>query len=393
METEDSPRGEMSFGEHLEELRRRLILGLVVPLPLAIVLFFFADTLRAILVKPALVALKANGLPAQLQALGPAEVLTTNLKLSIIGALAFSAPWLLWQLWKFVEPGLYMREQRFVRFLVPGSVILTLSGLALLYWVMLPLMLRVLISFGVPSPDNLVELTPEQAQIRITEKLNAGKAGIPVLKDTPENPAPGEIWVNADTRSLMIVLPTPGVDDAYELGTVAINRDGTIAQEFRLSEYITFVLLLILTITIAFQLPLVILLLGWVGLVPRTFLEKNRRYALLICAILAAVLTPADVVSMVMLLIPLYFLYELGILLLRVAPAHRIAEGTVLQGVTKDTFGGDDSRTSQSPYDQESDSRPTDPTQNDPGSTNSATEREDGTGKPDDPDRTDEDQR
>ena len=393
METEDSPRGEMSFGEHLEELRRRLILGLVVPLPLAILLFFFADTLRGILVKPALVALKANGLPAQLQALGPAEVLTTNLKLSIIGALAFSAPWLLWQLWKFVEPGLYMREQRFVRFLVPGSVILTLSGLALLYWVMLPLMLRVLISFGVPAPDNLVELTPEQAQVRITEKINAGKAVLPILEGTPENPAPGEIWVNANTRSLMIVLPTTGADDAYELGTIAINRDGTSAQEFRLSEYITFVLLLILTITIAFQLPLVILLLGWVGLVPRTFLEKNRRYALLICAILAAVLTPADVVSMVMLLIPLYFLYELGILLLRVAPAHRIAEGTVLQGVTKETFGSSDSRTSQSPYDNDPDSPSDEPTQNDQGSTNSPTEREDGTGKPDDPDRNDEDRR
>ena len=336
----------MSFGEHLDELRRRLILGLVVPLPLAIILFFFADTIRAILVKPALVALKANGLPAQLQALGPAEVLTTNLKLSIIGAVAFSAPWLLWQLWKFIEPGLYRREQRFVRFLVPGSVFLTFSGLALLYWVMLPLMLRVLISFGVPSPTNLVELTPEQAQTRITEKIAAGSAVIPILEDTPENPAPGEVWVNSKTRSLMLVLPTPGVDGGYELGTIAINRDGTIAQEFRLSEYITFVLLLILTITIAFQLPLVILLLGWVGIVRRRYLEKNRRYALLICAILAAILTPADVVSMVMLLIPLYFLYELGILLLRIAPAHRIAEGSVLQGVTKQTFGDSDSETS-----------------------------------------------
>ena len=131
-------------------------------------------------------------------------------------------------------------------------------------------------------------------------------AVIPILEETPENPAPGQVWVNARNRSLTMVLPTPEMDGGYELGTVSINRAGTIAQEFRLSEYIKFVLLLMLTITIAFQMPLVILLLGWVGIVNRRFLEKNRRYALVVCAALGAILTPADVVSMVMLLIPLY---------------------------------------------------------------------------------------
>ena len=79
-------RSRMSFGDHLEELRKRLVLAIVVPLPLSVVLFFFAASIRSVLVLPALAAMEANGLPARLQALGPAEVLTTDLKLSFIGA-------------------------------------------------------------------------------------------------------------------------------------------------------------------------------------------------------------------------------------------------------------------------------------------------------------------
>ena len=86
----------MSFGDHLEELRRRVVLCLVVPLPAAILLFLVAPDIRDLLTAPALVAMEANGLPARMQALGPAEVLTTDLKLSIIGALVITAPWIVW---------------------------------------------------------------------------------------------------------------------------------------------------------------------------------------------------------------------------------------------------------------------------------------------------------
>ena len=333
----------MSFGDHLDELRRRLFMAMVVPLPLAIVLFFFADTIRNILVAPALVALKANGLPAHLQALGPAEVLTTNLKLSIITAIVFSAPWIVWQAWKFVEPGLYSHERRFVYFLIPGSILLTISGLALLNWVMLPLMLRVLISFGVPSPAILTTVAPEEVNSRIQATLEEGNSVIPFLTETPENPAPGEIWIDATSRSLMIVMPVPGATDGtYELGSIPLNREGTIAQEFRLAEYISFVLLLMLAISISFQMPLAIVLLGWMGVVERTFLERNRRYALLICAMLGAILTPADIVSMMLLFVPLYLLYELGIILLRIAPAQRVATGTIFRRNQDQTNSDDD---------------------------------------------------
>ena len=74
----------MSFGDHLEELRHRLLMALVVPVPLMILLFPFSDDLRGLLCRPVLLALESSGLPAQLQAMSPAETLTTDIKLSII---------------------------------------------------------------------------------------------------------------------------------------------------------------------------------------------------------------------------------------------------------------------------------------------------------------------
>jgi sec-independent protein translocase protein TatC len=339
-------QGLMSFGDHLEELRKRLILAAIVPLPLSVLLFFFAASIRSILVLPALRAMEANGLPARLQALGPAEVLTTDLKLSFIFAAVISAPWILWQSWKFVEPGLYNQEKRFVYFLIPGSAILTAAGLALLYWVMLPLMLQVLISFGVPGPADAFGI-PDSGT-RIVESNNEGFPVFPVLEEMPTNPAPGQAWIEPSTRTLVVVVPTSDDATTFELLSVPLSRAGTISQEFRLGEYIGFVLTLALAVTVAFQMPLVILLLGWAGIADRKFLTANRRYAVLICAILGAILTPADVVSMILLFIPLYLLYELGILLLLVAPADRVAGGKIVSSTLGDLVGydRDDSRTS-----------------------------------------------
>lgn len=348
-EPEEAHRGIMSFGDHLEELRFRLILCLVVPLPLAIVLFAFASGIRNFLTEPALRAMAANGLPARMQALGPAEVLTTDLKLSLVGAIVLSAPWILWQAWKFIEPGLYLNERRFIHLLIPGSAGLTLAGLGFLYFVMLPLMLQVLISFGVPGPTDAFGIPDGQDRIERIE--TSGAALFPIRTEPPANPAPGEVWINPETSELVMVVPVRDDEERFELLSTSLNRAGTIAQEFRLGEYIGFVLTLALAVAIAFQMPLVILLLGWVGLADRRFLQRNRRYALLICALLGAILTPADVLSMILLLIPLYLLYEVGILLLRFAPADRVARGALFSDEKAPTPGSasDASRSSEDP--------------------------------------------
>jgi len=108
--------------------------------------------------------------------------------------------------------------------------------------------------------------------------------------------------------------------------------------------------------------PLVILLLGWVGIISTGVLERNRRYALLGCGVVSAIITPADIVSMVLMLVPLYALYELGIILLKIAPAERVAQGNVFKGAVVDVLGR-----FQSPDDGDGDDDDDDPSTDPPG--------------------------
>ena len=334
----------MSFGDHLDELRRRLILGLVVPLPLMIILFPFASDIRGVLTRPVFGALRSEGLPAQLQAMNPAETLATDLKLSIIFALVLGFPWILWQAWKFIEPGLYRQERRFVHLLIPGSIVLTLSGLALLYFGMLPLMLRVLIAFGMPG--NVVTYPAGGTGVGDTEAVVAPDgvsdeaSRIMVLEERPADLEPGTMWITPDSDELNIAVPTrDGSGEELRVLMIPMVPEGMVLQQYRLREYINFILILMVGISIAFQMPLVILLMGWLGLIRPEVLERNRRYALLGCGVVSAVITPADIVSMILMLVPLYALYELGILLLKVAPADRVARGAVFSGAVEDVLG------------------------------------------------------
>jgi Sec-independent protein secretion pathway component TatC len=324
----------MSFGDHLEELRRRLFWALAIPLPLAIAIFFISDPIIVWLYRPLDAVLAAFELPRRLQSLGPAEVLAIKIKLSLIFALVLSTPWIVWQVWLFVRPGLYGHERRFVHLLVPGSAVLTIVGVVLLYVVMLPLMLQVLVLFGASLS---VGASPAEEDPRITAILEA-EPEISVVVADPAAPAPGDIWLRWPQMELFVAVePLPPEGDApanpdpIEILRVAQWRDSMIAQEFRLTTYINFVLLLMLGIVTAFQMPMVILLLGWLGLVTAKGLRSKRKYALFVCAMVAAVITPADALSMLMMLVPLAALFELSILLLIFAPASAVAEGTLFR--------------------------------------------------------------
>jgi len=334
------PGGVMSFGDHLEELRHRLILALAVPLPLAVAIFAVSNQIRAILAAPLYAALEARKLPTQVQALSPVETITTDLFLSVVFALVLSAPWLLYQLWRFVEPGLYPHERRFVRFLFPSSALLTVAGLALLYWVMLPLMLLFLVGFGQSGPTTTLARGAPQALLAegaegvdaiegALPATGAALPSIPILRTPPAAPQPGQWWIDEASAQLQVALPVG--EDRVEIRSVTLARDRSVMPIFRLREYIDFVLLLALAVSIAFQMPLVILLLGWVGIVEPPGLRRNRRYALLACAVIAAVLTPPDFISMFLLLGPLYGLYELGIVLLVTLPPQRIGRGSAVR--------------------------------------------------------------
>jgi Sec-independent protein secretion pathway component TatC len=331
MPTTNHPDGfSMSFGDHLEELRRRLFWAIAVPLPLAIVIFIFSDPIIEWLYRPLDPVLESFQLPRRLQALGPAEVLIIKLKLSLISAAVVAAPWILWQTWLFVRPGLHGHERRFVHFLLPGSAVLTATGLSLMYFIMLPLMLRMLVLFG-------TSLQLGGATVADDPRVAAVIADSPAIElrmSTPASPAPGEVWLEWPQMDLyMAVAESADADggSGVEIVLVPTPSGSIISQEFRLTTYIDFVLLLMLGIVVAFQMPLVILLLGWVGIVSEKELRAKRKYALFACAVTAAVITPADAVSMVIMLVPLVALYELSILLLVLVPASAVAEGTVVK--------------------------------------------------------------
>lgn len=313
----------MSFGDHLEELRRRLFLAFLPVLPLAVIGYALSDTLIDCLLLPLYRALASKGLPQQIQTLSPPEAILTQFKLSIIAAVIVSAPWMFWQFWKFLAPGLYQHERRFVNFLVPGSALLTIAGVLLMYFGMLPLMLRVLISIGASMSTHAPPPTidPRAQQILVNNP------SVQVYTHQPEHPIAGQAWLLwPDMKLYVAALDAAG---AVQIIDVPRPAQSSVAQLFRLSDYISFVLLLFLGIVIAFQMPLVILLLGWMGLASPQWLRDKRRYAVMICALVAVVITPGDVVSMLVMMVPLYGLYELGILLLVMAPASAVAEGRV----------------------------------------------------------------
>ena len=323
----------MSFGDHLEELRRRILWAAGPALPLAIVLFFFSDYIIRLLVAPLRNVLERQALPPRILALAPPEVLLVKLKLSFILAAVILAPWILWQAWLFIRPGLYEQERRFVRFLIPGSAVLTAAGVALLYYGMLPLTLQVLVTVG-----SGLDLGQSEADLHpvVVSALETSTT-VELRSAPPADPPAGAIWFLVPDQLLYVGVPD---ENGVVTPTVVHRRPkAQVAQEYRLHTYISFVLLLLLGIVIAFQMPLVILLLGWVGLATPEWLRSKRRYALLVCGVLGALLTPADVISMLALMFPLYALYELGIVLLVIAPASRVAEGRV--GLPVKTGGTD----------------------------------------------------
>jgi Tat protein translocase TatC len=315
----------MSFGDHLEELRRRVFLALAAPIPLAVIAFFFTDTLIQVLLLPLFSAQRAYNLPQQVQALSPPEVVFVQLKLSILVAVIASAPWILWQAWMFISPGLYQHERRFVNLLVPGSAILTAAGVLLLYYVMLPIMLNVMVGIGANIKVHGPAETPP-ANIHAALDL---QQPIGVLSQAPAAPIPGQKWLVWPDMSRGYIAAS-NADGSIGVFPLPAAPAATISQQFRLSEYINFVLVLALGTVVGFQMPLVVMLMGWIGLATPEWFRKQRKYALFACGVASAIITPSsDLISMMVMMLPLYALYELGIVLLVLAPASRVAEGRV----------------------------------------------------------------
>jgi sec-independent protein translocase protein TatC len=314
----------MSFGAHLDELRKRLIWALILITPVFCATLYWGNELLEFILTPARQQLQSVGLPSMLQATGPLETLSAWLKVSGVITIVLGIPILLYQLWLFVKPGLYPHERRFAQFLVPLSVFLSVAGLAFLYYVMLPAMLHFLIAFGADLGRPDITTMPRPPGITFPT--------LPVLAKDPADTKPGELWINKDLEELRVdVTPAPEegqpAPERIILGTPMTKATG-ISQQYRVSEYIDMVFTMSLAFVAGFQTPIVVLLLGWIGIFDRKTLARSRKYALFIAFLAAAILTPSpDPFNMTVLAIPLYILFELGLFLLRVFPPHRIARG------------------------------------------------------------------
>ena len=238
--------------EHLIELRTRLIYSLLALGVTTAICFFFRYEIWNFLSWP---LLRADP-TAIVKTLNPQEAFLTVMGLSVWGGFFCAFPIIAAQVWLFVAPGLYKKEQTaFLPFLV-ATPFLFLLGAALAYYMVIPLALNFLISFA-------------------------------------ENTA------------------IEGV---------------RIENENRFSEYVSFIKVMLLAFGMCFELPVLLTLLGRVGILTADMLAKGRKYAVVIIAAVAAVLTPPDIMSQFLLGIPVYLLYEISIHLVRRFERRRAAE-------------------------------------------------------------------
>lgn len=233
-----------SFISHLVELRDRLVKSLIVVLLLFGVCFYFSGEIMKFLSLPLYEALPKGTKPIFTDQAGAFFTLT---KVSFLAAVLLSLPWILYQAWAFVAPGLYEHEKKFALPLIFSSVFFMLVGISFAYYFVLPAAYKFFISFS-------------------------AQTGAETLQD--------------------------------------------------LQKYWDFTLAIFFGFGITFEVPVVEMLLVKLGMVTTQQLRDARRYVVVGAFVVAAVLTPPDVLSQFMLAIPLCLLYELGIWLAGFVKAH-----------------------------------------------------------------------
>ncbi len=148
----DEPGGSMSFFDHLVELRKRLINSLLgIGIGMIVGLAFSKPAINFV-AQPMLVALKRNHLEQHLYFTHPAGYVGLYINLGLYLGIALAMPWVLYQVWLFVAPGLYKHERKAVASFIGSSMLLFLCGVAFGYFVMLPQVLTFVVAFGNTGP-------------------------------------------------------------------------------------------------------------------------------------------------------------------------------------------------------------------------------------------------
>lgn len=307
----------MSIGDHLEELRRRVILALIGVFVGTSVCLFFGKTLLRFVCQPAVAVLQVNDLPTRLQTLSVQEPFLIWARVGVLGGIIATIPFILYQLWAFISLGLYKNERKFVLVTVPTSVGLFAAGVLFFHFIVLPIVLNFFITFGQdftlgdPTPSSLqsalLAVKKDDATTQPVDVLLPPT--VPVLADDPPKPADGSVWINRKTMQMRIAVG----DDVRTIQTLPTARHSLLDSQFRLGEYVSFVLSLYLAFGLAFQLPIVVASLTIFGLVSIKTMTRSRRIVYFCIFVAAAILTPPDVVSQVALGLPMVLLFEAGL--------------------------------------------------------------------------------
>lgn len=243
MRSEELDSKAQSLYEHLGELRSRLINCAFILLIATGFCYGFSEKIFDFVRAPIVPYLPNGGLIYT----GPLDKFVAHLKLSFVCGILLSCPFWLYQVWKFIAPGLYSKERKYTIGFILSGTLLFLLGTLFSYYVALPMAFQFLMTFG-------------------------GDVDKPMIS---------------------------------------------------IDHYMGFFTQMSLMFGVAFELPLVIIILGVLGIVSQDFLRKNRRYAVMTIAIIAAIITPPDLLSMVLMLAPMWILFEAAVLIVGIFEKKR----------------------------------------------------------------------
>jgi sec-independent protein translocase protein TatC len=313
---QEEPGGAMPFMAHLDELRTRLVhtaYGLIIAFAAA---YAFKEHIYAFLTTP---LLESSQQGVELIYLDPTEAFFTYIKVSFLAGLVVASPWVFYQIWKFVAPGLYQKERRMVWPFVISASALFIGGSMFCFTTVFPWAFTFLRSFET-QPQDKTPLPPDRPAIvemvrgEIDQRLKALGGGEVVAAMPP-----------AQRDQVARRIEDQVLNRLLEALTQERTKPGqlTIKAQFTMRAYLSFTALLLIAFGVIFETPLVLVFLGRVGIVSSAGLRKKRKYAILGMFVVAAILTPPDVVTQVLMAVPLVALYEISIWLVRASEKKR----------------------------------------------------------------------